>query len=277
MYEPYWQLERKPFENCSDPDFYYPGESHQAALLKLRYAVESRRGGALLAGASGLGKTLLVHMLQAILGETFDPFVHLIFPQMSAEQLLAYLAAELIPPGPQTPRPDLNASLPESIHLIQRFLKSNTEQGRHAVVVFDEAHLIEDRRVLETVRLLTNFETGGHPGLTILLAAQPGILPVLDRMPQLEERLGVKCLLRPFTEQETAQYVGHRLHVAGAAKSMFEPAALKTLHQLTHGIPRQINRLCDLALLIGYAEERHVLTADQIEAVCEELVAVVPE
>jgi general secretion pathway protein A len=277
MYESYWQLERKPFENFSDPEFYFPGESHQAALLKLRYAIESRRGGALLAGASGLGKTLIVNMLQSVVGESFGPFVHLVFPQMPADQLMAYLATELVQSGEAVMNTNLHATLPESIHCIQRFLEHNTEQGRHAVVVFDEAHLIDDSRTLETVRLLTNFESAGRPGLTILLAAQPAILPVLDRMPQLEERLGVKCLLRAFTEEETGQYVGHRLSVSGAATSMFEPAALATLHQLTHGIPRQINRLCDLALLIGYAEERSTITGEQIEAVCEELVAVVPE
>ncbi len=95
MYESYWQLRQRPFENNADPQFYYPGESHQAALLKLRYAVENRRGGALLAGASGSGKTLLTNMLRAVLGENFAPFVHLVFPQMATPELLAYLADEL--------------------------------------------------------------------------------------------------------------------------------------------------------------------------------------
>ena len=95
MYESYWQLDEKPFENCADPRFYYPGESPQAALLKLRYAVENRRGGALLTGASGTGKTLIVAMLRRMLGETHAPFVHLVFPQMSTADLLAYLADEL--------------------------------------------------------------------------------------------------------------------------------------------------------------------------------------
>ena len=95
MYESYWKLSRKPFDNTTDPDFYFPGESHQAALLKLRYAIENRRGGALLTGAGGTGKTLVAGMLGEMLGETFQPLIHLVFPQMSTADLLAYLADEL--------------------------------------------------------------------------------------------------------------------------------------------------------------------------------------
>ncbi len=88
MYESYWQLKQKPFENTADPRFYYPCESHQAALLKLRYAIENRRGGALLVGVSGSGKTLLANMLRQALGEEFSPLVHLVFPQMPTAELL---------------------------------------------------------------------------------------------------------------------------------------------------------------------------------------------
>lgn len=273
MYESYWQLEQKPFENGSDPRFYYPCESHQAALLKLRYAIENRRGAALLAGPSGSGKTLLVTMLRAVLGERFTPFVHLVYPQMTPDQLLAYLAGELVGAIAGSSA----SSVQQSVQHIGHFLAQNTEQGRHAVVVIDEAHLLEDRRSWEALRLLLNFELAGRPGLTMLVTGQPDILPLLDRTPQFEERLGVKCLLRPLTASETAEYVVHRLRTAGASKTIFEPEALAAVHRLTHGIARRINRLCDLALLIGYAEQRAVLTAEQVEAVSQELVTVVPE
>ncbi len=272
MYESYWQLKKKPFESCCDPRFYYPGESHQAALLKLRYAVENQRGAAVLAGPSGSGKTLVLGMLRATLAEQFTPFVHLVFPQMSVDGLLAYLADELTGTvNGQAP------SVPQSIRRIEQSLADNAGGGRHAVVAVDEAHLLDDGRTFEAMRLLLNFEAAGRPGLTLLLAGQSGILPQLDRMPQLEERMGVKCLLRPFTERETAEYVSHRLSVASAAKTLFEPDAMPTLHRLTHGVARQINRLCDLALLIGYADQRQTISAAHLEAVSQELVTVVPE
>jgi general secretion pathway protein A len=273
MYESYWQLDRKPFDNCSDPRFYFPDESRQAALLKLRYAIENRRGAALLAGASGAGKTLIVTMLRALLGESFAPFVHLIFPQMTAPELLAYLAGELTGQVDAANTP----SVQQSVRQIEHYLADNTEHGRHAVIVVDEAHLVSDARTLEALRLLLNFELAGRHALTLLLVGQPAILPALDRMSPLEERLAVKCLLRPFTSTETADYVNHRLTVAGAKRPIFEPQALATLHQLTHGIPRRINRLCDLALLISYAEERQSINAAQLEAVNQELVCITPE
>jgi general secretion pathway protein A len=273
MYESYWHLKQKPFENSADPRFYFPAESHQAALLKLRYAIENRRGGALLTGGSGTGKTLLAGLLRQIVGEQFSPFAHLVFPQMSAAELLGYLAEEL----DGSTGASHNGAVQESIRRIERFLAENTQQGRHAVVAVDEAHLIDNAHVLEAMRLLLNFESGGRPGLTLLLVGQTGLLPTLERMPQLDERLAVKCLIRRFTEQETADYVGHRLKVAGAVQTIFAPDSLPALYRLTHGVARQINRLCDLALLIGFAEERRTIDAAQLEAVCQELVAVVPE
>ena len=272
MYETYWRLKQKPFENAADPQFYYPAESHQAALLKLRYAVENRRGAALLAGPSGSGKTLITAMLRDWLGESYAPFVHLVFPQMSSPEFLGYLADELDGATAAAEAPGTQAS----VRRIGDFLRANAEKGRHAVVVVDEAHLL-DARTLEALRLLLNFEPGGTPGMTLLLVGQPSILPTIDRMPSWEERLGVKCLLRPFHAPETAEYAQHRLRVAGATRPIIEPAAWPALHDLTHGIARKINRLGDLALLVGYAEEQSTLDAGHFESVCRELVAVTPE
>jgi type II secretory pathway predicted ATPase ExeA len=270
MYESHWQLDEKPFENSVDARFYYPGESPQAALLKLRYAVENRRGGALLAGAPGTGKTLIVSMLGGMLGQSNSPFVHLVFPQMSAADLLAYLADQLT----GSPAGNDNCSVQTSVKRIERFLKDNSAKGRHAVIVIDEAHLLARGETWEAVRLLMNFEAAGRPTWTLLLSAQPAILPMLERMPQLDERLGVKCLLRPFSVEETAAYATHRLKKAGAKRTIIESDAFTALHELTGGVARRINRLCDLALLIGFAEERKTLTASHFEAVCQELVTI---
>jgi type II secretory pathway predicted ATPase ExeA len=271
MYESHWRLTQKPFEPGADEKFYYPGESHQAALLKLRYAIENRRGAALLAGASGTGKTMLAGMLAGMLGEPFSPLVRVVFPQMTPSELLAYLAAGL--DGAEAD----NSGVEQSVRRIERFLADNARRGNHAVVILDEAHLLDGPRILETLRLLTNFESGARPALTLLLAAGPGILPVLDRTPQLEERLAVKCLLRAFTPEETAAYVAHRLRAAGATRPVFDDEALGTLHALTQGVARRINRLCDLAMLIAFAEERATIGAAHLEAVNEELVSVAPE
>ena len=174
MYESHWKLDAKPFENTSDPRFYYPSDAHQGALLKLRYTIENRHGGALLAGAPGLGKTLLIQTLRRHLQDQFAPLVHLVFPQMPPDQLLAYLAGEL------TPQADSSeiASVEQSVRKIQRILTENSEAKRHAVVVVDEAHLLKETGALETMRLLLNFEFEGRPTFTLLLVGQPSLLPV---------------------------------------------------------------------------------------------------
>lgn len=272
MYESYWQLESKPFESTSDARFYYPCEAHQGALLKLRYAIENRRGAALLAGAAGLGKTLLVKSLARQLGESFSPIVQLVFPEMPPDQLLAYLVDELT--GEYSSQ---TGSVQHSVRRLQNILQNNTSAGRHAVVVFDEAHLLRDTNALETVRLLLNFEQQLQPALTVLLVGQPPLLPALDRMPQLDGRLAVKCLLRAFSLEETLGYVQHRLSAAGTRREIFDQPALEAVHYFSHGVARRINRLCDLALLIGFAEERPQIGVPQIEAIAEELVTVAPE
>jgi general secretion pathway protein A len=212
-------------------------------------------------------------MLRHELDDAFLPFVHLVFPQMSARDLLAYLAEELGAKPADTPR----YTVEESVRRLQSRLTENTQQGRHAVVVIDEAHLLEDCGALETLRLLLNFELAGRPGLTLVLVGQPALLSAVSRLQSLDERVGVKTLLRALTVDETASYVQHRMMAAGATRDIFTAEAAEAVHYLAQGIPRQIDRLCDLALVVGFAEGLAELTAPQIEAVSAELVTVSPE
>ncbi len=273
MYESYWGLHAKPFENNMDVGFYYPSDSHQAAVLKLRYVVENGRQGGVLTGLPGLGKSMVVRTLFSKLPEPIGPRIHLVFPQMPADQLLAYLAAELSGEASRTE----TRSIETSVRRIQLALHENVEAGKQAVVVIDEAHLIRDDQTFETLRLLLNIEIGATNPLTLLFVGQPEVLPMLNRHADLEERLAVKCLLRPMDLDGTVAYINFRLQEAGASKTIFTDDAMETINLLSHGIPRQINRLCDLAMLIGYAEERAQIDAAAIEAVSQELVSVTPD
>jgi len=270
MYLDYWQLSAKPFEPVVHRAQFFPCEPQEAALMKLRYAVENRRGAALVAGPAGTGKTMLMHLFRNELTENIWPQVHLVFPQMSSRDLLVYLAEELGAPPADPPR----YTIEESVRRLERLLQQNAQQGRHALVVIDEAHLLEDCGALETLRLLLNFEVAGQPTFTLILVGQMGLISAIGRQSGFEERMAVKTLIRSFTVEETAAYVRHRLEIAGATRDIFTSDAIEAMHYLGHGIPRQINRLGDLALVVGFADKLPQLTAQQIEAVSEELVTI---
>lgn len=270
MYQEYWQLESKPFEPAGDSCFFFDSESHQGSLHKLRYAIESRRSAALLTGPSGTGKTLLLNRLRQQLGDGVGPFVQVVFPQMSSRDLLVYLAEQLGAPPADPPR----YTIEESLRRLERLLQENCRQGRHAVIAIDEAHLLEDSGLLEPLRLLLNLQVDGQPPFTLLLVGQPGLLPALERHTTLDQRIDLKVLLPALSAEASGEYIGHRLRAAGATRDIFSPEALETAYHLTLGIPRKINRLCDLALLVGYAEQHHGIDADSLQAVSDELITV---
>lgn len=274
MYESYWKLRENPFEGTPDAKFFYESETHQAALLKLRYLIENRKGAGLLIGGSGYGKSYLLQVLARELSEDLGPVVPVLFPQMSAPELLAYIAAEL---GAKSDHSHEPPSLDRTIRQIQELLAAYAERKRHPVIAIEEAHLIDDPQVFQALRLLLNFQPRHGGAFTLILSGQRDLLSRIRRLPQLEERLTVKCLLRPFSYEETLGYVTHRLQVAGVHESPFEPSAFDTLFELSGGIPRRINRLCDLALLVGFADGSSAITSQQLEAVSEELTAVMPD
>ena len=170
----------------------------------------------LLAGPSGVGKTSLVQLFGSELRAEFRPQVHVVFPQMSSRDLLVYLAEQLGAPAAENPR----HTIEESVRRLETTLRHNVEQGQHAVVVVDEAHLLEDCGALETLRLLLNFESAGAPMLTLVLIGQMNLVSAVSRLPALEERIAVKALLRSFTLSESAEYVRHRLTAAGTSREI---------------------------------------------------------
>jgi general secretion pathway protein A len=271
MYLDYWGLKKKPFENHLNADFYYPSQTHQANLLKLRYALEDCRGSGILAGETGVGKTMVTRMLKNLATDhaVSGTFVHVVFPQMNTRDLLGYIAAEMVsqPVGQGAETVDL------SLRRIEHFLLEAGQTGRHTVLVIDEAHLIDDLRTFQALKLLLNIEYHGVPCLSLLLVGAPSLFPIIGRLESFEERIDAKCMLQPFTEEETAAYIVHRLREAGQEKEIIQSEAFPLLHELTQGIPRKINRLCDLGLLIGFAEGFSSISPAHVEALNHELVA----
>ena len=169
-----------------------------------------------------------------------------------------------------------HALLPRSsaLRLIERSLIEHTRAGRHPVLIIDDAHLIDDPATLQTLELLLNFQQAPQCVFSLILLGDRLLLSRLARMPRFDERLAVRAMLQSLSTEETARYVRFRLEVAGARNSMFEPHALEEIAQLSGGVPRRINRLADLALLVGYADGRRELTVSDVASVSEELALV---
>jgi len=270
MYESHWNLTRRPFDHTADAAFYFPCEAHEGALLKLRYILENGHAAACLAGASGVGKSLLMDALKQQSTDYAASWTHIVYPELTPRELLACVARGV---GGLDENADL-ASADGCLDAIEKRLAAAAGENKRVVVVFDEAQILEDAGCLQSVRLLLNLRTENASPLTVLLVGQTSLLPSLSRYPQLEERLALKCLLRPLREEETASYVQHRLRTAGAERQIFDGSALRSLHHFSEGIPRRINRLADLALLIGYADELATLSSAEIESVAQELTTV---
>lgn len=273
MYESYWQLQCNPFAPARDERFYYPSQSHRAALAKLHWAIAEHRSAALLCGGISMGKTLLLRVLCRQLDAQVAPVAQLVFPQMEAASLLAYVAAELGANGRPRLQDRAAASVYPAVRAIGKFLRSNAERQQHALVVIDEAQAIQDVAAWEALRLLLNLEATSAP-MTLILAGQPALLTTIDRCPPLEARIAVQGVLTPLSREETAAYVAHRLRAAGTVRPIFEPQALGVLHELSGGVPGRINRLAALALLLACSEETRTVSATQVETVAQDLAPV---
>ena len=273
MYEAYWNLNRKPFEIGADPDFFFPAEGHQAVFLKLRYLLETRRGSALLLGESGTGKTLLVAMLARLRqeGSQLGPMVELNMPRFGPQDILFYLAEKLQSLSAAAPKrsaylsggSDDQPPLYKAYSAAERVLTRLAAEGSRPVLVIEGADRISDADVWSTLASLTGLESEGTPLLSLLLTAAPKKLT--RPIPFVEDVLEAAAELLPLTEEETVKYVGHRLRTAGASRrDIFSRGALSAIARLSGGIPRRINRLGDMALLVGYAERLPRIEEDVI-------------
>lgn len=278
MYEQHWGLRKTPFGTDRDAESYFAGSSHQSALLKLRFLVDHRRGAGLLVGPSGAGKSRLLQALLSGDDANSAPVVNVVYPLMSPLELLCFMVRELGDDQPAlagamsiTRTMIIGGSMDLVLRQLIDRLRTLTEQGRPAVIVIDDAHTISDRQVFQSLHLLLNLQQHQGVEFTLILAGQPELAGMIKRLPQLDDRISIPCVLTALTATETSAYVEHRLRAAGAMEAIFSRAALQAVHELSGGLPRRINRLCDFALLVGYAEGLGLIDAEHIEGVSAEL------
>jgi general secretion pathway protein A len=250
MYTSYFGLNENPFSIAPDPLYLYMSEHHREAFAHLTYGVKTDGGFVLLTGEVGAGKTTLCRSLLEQLPENVV-IAYVLNPKVSVIELLETICDEL-----HIDRPE-QGSIKQLVDCLNAYLLEANAQGRKTVLIIDEAQNLSID-VLEQLRLLTNLETNRYKLLQIVLLGQPELLQILNRqeMRQLSQRITARCHLGSLDANEIGAYIRHRLNIAGCKRPLFPETLDKTIGQLTGGIPRLINLVCDRALLGAYALER---------------------
>jgi type II secretory pathway predicted ATPase ExeA len=261
MFLDFYKMKLQPFGVTPDPRFLYLGQSHREALASLYCGIESDRGFVALIAPPGLGKTTLTFQLLEKLKQG-SRSVFVFQTQCNSKELIDYLLNGL---GIDTAGMDL-----VSMHnKLNQILCREMLAGRRFVLAIDEAQNL-DPAVLETIRLLSNFETSQKKMLQILLVGQPQLAKKLARpeLEQLQQRISVFARLEPFGSQEISRYIAHRLRVAGYEGSpLFTPEALRLIAENSKGIPRKINSLCFSALSLSCAMGRKEVDGSMVAEV----------
>ncbi len=265
MYETYWGLSEKPFENTPDPRFFFYSQQHKEAVARMLYVVREHKGAALFTGEYGCGKTLLSRMLwHELQQENCYQSVFILNPRLSGKEFIQEIVYQLGGAGGSTDKIEL-------FHSLHKLLYANHNAKKHTVIIIDEAQAIQDKDTFEEIRLLLNFQLDNAFLLTIILLGQPELKYTVMSLPQFMHRMAVRFHLKAFGEAETKEYIEHRLSVCGVNKPVFEDEAYKEIQLCSGGIPRRINTICDLALLVGFGNGMAKIDRQAIVKINEDL------
>ena len=250
MYLDYFHLREHPFQITPDSDFLYMSAAHSRAKAYMDYSIRNRDGFVVITGEVGAGKTTLIRKL---LSEFDDTVVVAKIFQTQLDET-QFLQAVLVEFGLNP----FNAGKVELMDMLSSFLVESFLKRKQLVLIVDEAQNL-NRRVLEEIRMISGLETEKQKILHVILVGQPELNETLDApgLEQLTQRVRLRFHIAALTEAEAADYVYHRLRIAGAAnpEALFTQDAIPVIYEYTGGIPRLINTLCDTALTCAFADD----------------------
>lgn len=265
MYEDFYGFTEKPFQIVPNPEYLYKSQKHKAALTYLEYGLSENVGFLLLTGEVGSGKTTIIQYMLNKLGSESE--VAVIFnTNVSGYQLLGLILSEfeLAPPS---------RNKAAALDILNQFLVEKYAQKKKVLLVIDEAQNL-NTGALEEVRMLSNLHTANEALLQIMLVGQPELLKKLRRpeLLQLSQRIGVNFHLEGLPREEVGDYIAYRLQKAGGRPDLFTEKAKEMIYELSGGIPRSINLLCQAALVYGFADEARMISKDTIDLIIEDKV-----
>lgn len=266
MYRHHFGLQSKPFQIVPNPRLLYASETHDEGRARILYGIREGRGFVVVTGGVGLGKTTV---LLSVL-EELDARVRtaLIFnPVDTYPQLMRMLAHEFGLPSAGRDEVDL-------LHELNAFFVERLAKGETCVLIIDEAQNLSIE-LLERVRTLSNLQTDHSFLLQVVLVGQPELAAKLmdPRLVQLRQRVGIWHEIRPLRQDETEDYILHRLRMAGAArpKEIIPPKVCVRVHGMARGVPRVVNQLCDTALLIAFGRDARSVAEEHVDEAAREL------
>jgi len=258
IYSKFFNLELNPFGETPDPDFYYASHQHSRALSSIDVALRQGKGFSLLTGEVGTGKTLLTRILLTAISSHANTAL-ILYPKFTEIELLQAIIEEFEVPAAKVPLLTTKAYLDH----LNSFLLASLEQGKRSILLIDEAQAMSIE-ALEMIRLLTNLETKTQKLLQIVLIGQPELQQTLDRpeLRQLKQRIGAQATLQGLDAIETERYIKSRIEQVGNGNFIrFESAAIKVIHELSAGMPRRINQLCELVLMNAETKRLRLINA----------------
>lgn len=266
IYTDFFNLNGSPFSITPDPEFLFLSETHRSVLEKIQYGIQSRMGFMLLTGEVGTGKTTLCRALLDHLQDRIRT-VYVINPSLNGLELLAGILDDL---GISYPE---RASKKALIDRLNRYLLENKDKSAMVIIV-DDAQTMP-LETLEDLRLLSNLETDKTKLLQMLLVGQPELLAHLDQphMRQLKQRVAVNCHLDYLGHDEVGGYIERRLFIAGnQGQIRFASNVIRRIHKQSGGVPRMINKICDMALIAAYTANSYVVQSSHLNAAAGELI-----
>jgi len=265
-YLEHFGLQIEPFSNTPTDRFYFRSPQHERAMLRLMHVIEGMRGLAVLVGEIGQGKTTLARrLLDRLPEDRFEAsMLVVIHSGITAAWLLRRIASSV---GVRDPAED-KLELLGQVH--SRLLEIHRE-GRKAVVLVDEAQMLQSRELMEEFRGLLNIEVPGQKLINFVFFGLPEVETCIQLDPPLAQRVALKVRLDRLDRESTRAYVLHRLQLAGAMHNPFEAEALEVVHEFSGGTPRVINTLCDNCLLEAYLDGEWTVSASRVREVARSL------
>ena len=268
MYNHYYGFRELPFNQTPDSAFFFPSEKHKTALDALIYAIKQRKGFVVVTGEIGSGKTTVSRTLLKKLGNDVRSAV-ITNTFLSPKGIITLILEDLGVPYKMGSKERLIVQLNE--HLL-----AEARRNQDVVLLIDEAQNLSPQ-CLEEVRMLSNLETEKDKLLQIVLIGQPELRRKLElsKLEQFRQRIAIHYHIGPLNQEETKQYILHRVNYARANGRdmgyLFEPSAFELIYNFSHGLPRLINQLCDHALFIGFVSDVKIVDASIIQEAIQDL------